>query len=166
MSTDPRQESSSQHDQCCRYLIGIGNYSMLDDSIGIRVIEAVVERELDQGFRALDLSGNLLNLLTYFRADVDQIVVVDSTQMGSAPGTYRFFTPDLVRSEKELGNFSTHEGDMLKVVELARQMNYPIPKLSILGIEPKEICDQFGLSLELKQKMDEYVLAAVEAIGA
>jgi hydrogenase maturation protease len=154
----------SIHESSNRYLIGIGNYSMLDDSIGIRVVEQVVEQGLDRGFRALDLSGNLLNLLTYFRSDVEQIVVVDSTQMGSTPGAFKTFTPDLVKSKKELGNFSTHEGDMLKVVELARQMNYPIPKLTILGIEPKEISDQFGLSPELEQRMGEYVSAAVEAV--
>lgn len=44
-----------------RYLIGIGTYMGLDDSIGLRIAEEVAARGLDRGFRAIELPGNLLD---------------------------------------------------------------------------------------------------------
>ena len=56
--------------------------------------------------------------------------------MGLAPGDVRFFTPDEVETTKALAGISTHEGDVLKVLELARAAGYTVPRLRIMGIEP------------------------------
>jgi hydrogenase maturation protease len=140
-----------------KYIIGIGNYSMFDDSIGIRIIEKIIAENLDRGFQAIDLSGNLLNILTYLNEETEQIILVDSGEFGLQPGDIRWFTPDLVTSVKELANISSHEGDIIKVLELARQTDYVIPKIQIMGIQPEEIREEFGLSDTLAGKMDDYV---------
>ena len=150
-----------------KYIVGVGNYSMYDDSIGIRVIEHIVEKGLDQknNFTAIDLSGNVLNLTAYFNEKVEKMIIVDSAKMNLNPGEFRFFKPESVKSEKELGGFSNHEGDVLKVIELGRRVGLVLPDICCLGIVPESIRDEFGLSLTLQEKMEEYVNAAIEKIN-
>jgi hydrogenase maturation protease len=144
-----------------RYLVGIGNYYGLDDSIGLRVAEAIGERGLDRDFRAVDLGGNLLDLAHYLGAEVEQVLIVDSARMGSTPGEFAFFTPADVTSRKHVAGFSTHEGDLLKVLEFAASVGGPLAPVTILGIEPAEVGDEPGLSAPLAERFDEYVDAAV-----
>lgn len=144
-----------------RYLVGIGNYSGYDDSIGLRVVESVVESGLDRGFRAIELGGNLIDLLHYLDADTECVLVVDSARMGRAPGEHVFFTPDEVTSRKDLAGFSTHEGDLLKVLGLAASLGQALPSITVLGIEPETITTGIGLSAALADRLGEYVAVAV-----
>lgn len=144
-----------------RYLIGIGTYMGLDDSIGLRIAEAIAERGIDRGFRAIDLPGNLLDVLHYCDPDTEAVLVVDSACMGLAPGEYRFFSAEDVVTHKTLDGISTHESDLMKVLELARELGLGIPPITLLGIEPAEIAPQMGLSSTLEQRFEEYVTLAV-----
>ncbi|MDO8848879.1 MAG: hydrogenase maturation protease [Coriobacteriia bacterium] len=144
-----------------QYLVGIGNYNGLDDSIGLRIVEAIAEAGLDRGFQAIELGGNLLDLLHYLGEDTERVLIVDSARMGMAPGEYALFQPDQVATRKGSAGFSTHEGDLLKVLELGTALGKPLPPVTILGIEPAEIETGFGLSEALAGRMDEYVGAAL-----
>lgn len=148
-----------------RYLIGIGTYMGLDDSIGLRIAEAVAERGLDRGFQAIDLPGNLLDVLHYCDPDTEAMLVVDSARMGLEPGEYRFFSAEDVITRKTLDGISTHEGDLMKVLELARELGLVIPPITLLGIEPAEIAPEMGLSAALEQRFEEYVGVATEFFG-
>jgi hydrogenase maturation protease len=148
-----------------RYLVGIGNYYGLDDSVGLRVAETIGERGLDRDFRAVDLGGNLLDLVHYLGAEVEQVLIVDSARMGRAPGEFAFFAPDDVTSRKNAAGFSTHEGDLLKVLEFAASVGGPLAPVTILGIEPAKVGDEPGLSAPLAERFDEYVDAAVSFLA-
>jgi hydrogenase maturation protease len=147
-----------------RYLVGVGNYNMFDDSIGIRLIEAVEERGLDKNFQALDLSSNVINLLSYCNESTEKMVIVDSAKMGKKPGEFCFFSPEQVVSEKQLVQISTHEGDVLKVVRLAQQLNYAVPPIMFMGIEPESIKPGSGLSLILASNMEIYIAEAIREL--
>ena len=148
-----------------RYLIGIGTYMGLDDSIGLRIAEAIAERRLDRGFRAIDLPGNLLDVLHYCDPDTEAVLVVDSARMGLGPGEHRFFSAEDVVTNKTLDGISTHEGDLMKVFELARGLGLTIPPITLLGIEPAEIAPEIGLSSELEGRFEEYVAIAAGFFG-
>ena len=137
---------------------------MFDDSIGLRLIEEIEERELATDFEAIDLSGNLLNLLSYFNGETERIILVDTAKMGIDPGEYSLFQPKEVESEKELAGISTHEGDVMKIIHLARELNYSIPPLTVFGIEPAEIKSEFGLSSTLSRKVPEYLESLIKEI--
>jgi len=145
-----------------RYLVGIGNYGGFDDSIGLRVVEAIAEAGLDRGFQAIELGGNLLDLLHYLDPEVGTVLIVDSARMGLEPGEHAFFVPEQVKTRKELAGISTHEGDLLKVLELAEALGRPLPSITVLGIEPALITSEIGLSEALAARLDQYVAAAVE----
>ncbi|MBF0362255.1 MAG: hydrogenase maturation protease [Oligoflexia bacterium] len=162
-----------------KYIIGIGNYSMFDDSIGIKVIEHIEENNLipagsEDSIRAIDLSGNLLNLFNYLNHSTEKIVIVDTAKIESSshaasvtvsvPGEFIIFSPSQVESTKNLANISTHEGDLIKVLALAKETDYYIPEISIIGIFPKEIKNDFGLSPELSSKLPVYAKQALDLI--
>ena len=157
----PRRWRTSTASNILRYLIGVGTYAAFDDSIGLRIVELIAEGGLEQGFRAIDLSGNTVNLLNYLEPDTEHILIVDGAKMGRKAGEYEFFKPEDVETKKELSGLSTHEGDLLKVLELARQLKYPIPPITFMGIEPETIKNEMGLSAALQARLDEYVSAAV-----
>ncbi|MBF0207834.1 MAG: hydrogenase maturation protease [Oligoflexia bacterium] len=152
------------------HIIGIGNYSMYDDSIGIRVIEHI--HQINQGswefprFAAIEIGGNLLNLLSYFHPEVESILFVDSAKMQQAPGSYRIFELNEVEnSSKEFSNISTHEGDLLKIIALARKTDYHIPPIKIMGIEPMEMRNEIGLSPLLAAHLLHYARVAVSLVA-
>lgn len=144
-----------------RYLIGIGTYMGLDDSIGLRIAETIAERGLERGFRAIELPGNLLDVLHYLDSGTESVLVVDSARMGLLPGEYRFFATEDVVTRKVLDGISTHEGDLMKVLELGRELGLDLPPITLLGIEPTSTEQELGLSLELERRFDEYVATAV-----
>ena len=144
-----------------RYLIGIGTYTALDDSIGLRVAEAVREEGLERGFRAVELGGNLLDLTHYLSADTESVLIVDSARMGLAPGDLAFFGPEEVQTRKSVAGFSTHEDDLMKVIDLVRSLGADLPPITLMGIEPEAVSAGVGLSATLGSRFREYVDAAV-----
>ena len=133
-----------------------------DDAVGPRVIEHVVANGLDRGLVAVDLSTDALSLVAYLNVDTEAVLVVDAAHLGLAPGDFRFFSPDEVETQKELSGLTTHEGDVLKVVELARGAGYPIPPLAVMGIEPCEMGDVMTLSERLEERLPAYAAAAID----
>ena len=116
-----------------RYLIGAGTYAAFDDSIGLRIVEHVAEKGLERGFSAVDLSAGALALMPYLDKTTEHILLVDTAKMGLAPGSYLFFAPEQVVSRKPLGGISTHEDDILKVLELARATGHHIPPITLMA---------------------------------
>lgn len=148
-----------------RYLIGIGNYYGRDDSIGLRIAEEIGERGLDDGFTAIDMGGNLLDIVHYLGEGTEAVLIVDSARMGRTQGEFAFFSPDEVVTRKRTAGVSTHEGDLLKVLEFAAALGHPLPPITILGIEPAELLDEPGLSAPLEARFEEYLEAAVRFFG-
>jgi hydrogenase maturation protease len=148
-----------------RYLVGVGSYMAGDDAVGPRVVEQVVAGGLDRDFVAVDLSTDALRLVAYLNADTEAVLVVDAAHLGLAPGDFRFFSPDEVETQKELTGLTTHEGDVLKVLELAREAGYPIPPFAIMGIEPSEMGSGMALSECLAQRLPAYAAAAIEHLS-
>jgi hydrogenase maturation protease len=150
-----------------RYLIGIGTYLGRDDSVGLRVVERVVEADLDRGFRAIDMAGNLLDLIHYLDDSTEKVLIVDCARMGIEPGEFTFFSADEARSVKGEHRFSAHEGDLLKVLEFARAVRgAALPPVTIMGIEPLELREGDGLSAVLAGRLDEYASTAVGFVSA
>lgn len=147
-----------------RYLIGLGNYSMSDDSIGLRLVEHIAENNLDNGFETVEAANNGMLVLTYFREDTELLLIVDAVNFGSEAGEFLIFSPEDVDSQKVTAGISTHEGDILKLIELAKRIDQPIPPIRILAIQPgnMELGDE--LSPTLTSRFPEYIKAAVDAM--
>lgn len=148
-----------------RYVIGMGNYARDDDSIGLRVVEKIVAESLDTDFIAIEAGNDGMKLLTYFNEDTERILVVDCACMGREPGDYLILDPDDVSSKKTTGKISTHEGDVLKLIELGKQIGGPVPGIKLLAIEPESLGMDMRLSDTLAARLEEYVAVAIREIG-
>lgn len=147
-----------------RYLIGIGNYSMTDDSIGLRVIEHIAQSGLAEGFEAIDIADEGLRLLHYFLPETEKIVIVDAVELGLEPGGTRIFKPEEVATDKRSSGITTHEGDILKVIAFGKELGMPVPPIEILGIQPGSMEQGMTISPTLQDKFDEYVKKALIGI--
>ena len=148
-----------------RYIIGIGNYSMADDGIGLRIIEHIAQGGLNRGFESIDIADEGMRLLFYLKEETEKIVLIDAVDLGLPPGEYRLFKPEDVNSTKDVKRLTTHEGDVLKILELARSLGYPIPPITILGIQPGSLKPEMELSPALQKRFSTYLRVALEEVG-
>jgi hydrogenase maturation protease len=147
-----------------RYILGLGNYAMGDDSIGLRVVEHLAEQGHDTDVEVVEVGNDGLLVMTYFTEETERMVIVDAVRFGGQPGEFTVFSPQDVDSRKHVGRISTHEGDVLKLIELGRQLNQPVPPIRILAIEPESMQADTGLSPALEARFGEYVAAALKEI--
>lgn len=139
-----------------KYVIGMGNYSKSDDGIGLHLIEKLSSIP-SLPFIPVEIAHDILRLQTYFNEDTESILIIDAVKMGLRPGEYKFFSPGDVESKKEVLGFSTHEGDILKIIELSKTLNLYMPNISIMGIEPDVMNIGMNISVGLNERMQEYV---------
>ena len=143
-----------------RYLIGVGNETMTDDGIGPRVVEAVAAEAQARGFETVVIGHDTLGILSYFEDSTEQIVFVDCARIGRAPGEWATFSPDDVETQKPTRAISTHEGDLLRIIDVARRTGLPVPPIVILGIEPARIDQGLELTPTLQARFADYLAAA------
>ena len=149
-----------------KYLIGMGNYARRDDGVGLRVVEYIVDNNLDTGFTAIEAANDGLSVLAYFTDDTELILIVDCALIDREPGEYLVFDVADVDSKKLAGGVSTHEGDILKIVGMARELGYPIPVVKVLGIQPDSMEMEMGLSPTLEGRLQDYVKQAISEMNS
>lgn len=142
-----------------KFLIGMGSHTMSDDAIGLRVAEALSSLNFE-GVEIGDVGHDALRLIDYFRDKNDEILIVDCVEFGGKPGDYIFFEPAQVESKKAASRLTTHEGDALKAIQMARELGYHLPKIKIMGIQPATMTPGLEISPELAKRFDEYVSVA------
>ncbi|MEW5804462.1 MAG: hydrogenase maturation protease [bacterium] len=145
--------------------IGMGNYLMQDDGIGPKVIEQICLRELDQNFETEDIATDGLRLFKHFNNETEKIVIIDSAYMGQEPGTVIVFSPDQVQTAKTNQPISTHEGDILNLINLGKMLNLPIPEIRIVAIEPDQVDAGDELSIRLRGKVDEVIQHVIRELS-
>ena len=148
-----------------RFLVGAGRTAMADDGIGLRVAEEIAARGLDRGFEVVDLSGDATRLLDAFRPETERILIVDALVGGRTPGDHVVFDPADTVSDKALAGWSTHEGDLLRTIELGRRLGLPVPPIRVLGIEPACVTQGMDLSETLDRRLEDYLATALRLIG-
>ncbi len=129
-------------------IIGIGNPMMADDGIGPRLIS-----ELQGSVPGVDLidMGTGGMQLVHVLAGYDSVLIIDSADMGLAPGESRVFSPDDVVSFKETRAYSLHDWDLMRSIEISRQLGEAPRDILILAIQPGCLEMREGLSPEVER---------------
>ena len=147
-------------------VLGLGNPIMSDEGIGVVLIERFLDMaERFPGVEFVDAGTGGFNMLYQMEA-ADRAIFVDCAKMGTEPGTLKRFRCEDVSSVKQLAHFSLHEGDLLRLIEKARQLGQCPSEIVIFGIEPQTI--DFGLELtsELKSRLNAYVAEISQELAA
>lgn len=138
-------------------VLGLGNPLMADEGIGCRIIE----RFLTQASKYPNIdfidAGTGGMAILYLIADRQKVIFIDCAYMGTKPGTIKRFKQNDVQSIKKLTHLSLHEIDILKVIDLAKQLGHYPDEVVIFGIEPEIIEQGQSLSETISQRIDEYI---------
>lgn len=135
-------------------IIGIGNPVMGDDSIGPRLVA-----ELEGSVPGVDLIDmgtggmQLVHILAEYRA----VILIDSADMGLPPGDSRLFSPEDVVSLKETRAYSLHDWDVLRSIEISRELGEAPERILILAVQPATLEMVEKLSPEVETGIPHYV---------
>jgi hydrogenase maturation protease len=146
-------------------VLGLGNPLMRDEGIGTVLIEKL--SALADEFGGIDFidAGTGGMSILYLIEGREKVIIIDCAYMNSSPGTIKKFRPDQVRSVKKLAHQSLHEVDILKVIELAKQLDNCPPDIIFFGIEPEKIEQGQGLTDTLTEKMQSYMDTILAELG-
>lgn len=137
--------------------IGLGNILMSDEGIGVRLVRALAARPGQlAAVDFLDLGCGGLAIIHALRGR-QSAVIVDCANMNAPPGSIRRFVPDQAISMKNNPGFSQHEGDLLDILSLTRQLADPPVNVIIYGIQPASLELADKLSTVLAGRFDEYL---------
>jgi hydrogenase maturation protease len=138
-------------------VLGLGNPLMADEGVGTHIIErlsAKTQEFSDVDF--IDAGTGGMNVLHLIEGR-EKAAIIDCAFMGTTAGTIKRFGLDDVRSVKKLAHYSLHETDIIKIIEIARQLGQCPQEIVIFGIEPECVKMQPNLSKKLMSLMDDYV---------
>ena len=138
-------------------VLGLGNPLMADEGVGVYLIERLQETAGEySGVDFVDAGTGGLSVLHHIEGR-RKAVFVDCAFMGESPGTIRRFTPEEVETTKALAHQSLHEADLLRIIEMARQLGQAPEQVVIFGIQPERVEPRQGLSPVLAERTGEYL---------
>ncbi len=130
-------------------ILGIGNYLMGDEGVGVHLAQRLEHRPLPTGVDVLD-GGTGGFHLTHFFEDYETVILVDATLDGQLPGSIRLLEP---RFSKDFPKaMSTHDIGMKDVIEAMLFMG-KLPKIYL-----------FAVSIETLQQQQVTLSPTIEAV--
>ena len=132
-------------------VIGLGNLHMRDDGLGIRVAQALEERDLGENVSVQEHPEMDLTVIEGLRG-ASKVIIVDTVRGGKEPGTVSKYT--LAPRKDDLSELpSLHSlklGDILDLAMVSGILTCPVV---IVGVEPKDDSLGMGLSSEVESAL-------------
>lgn len=125
-------------------VIAIGNDLYGDDGVGNAVLNVLEQIPEMKDIELIDGATDALGLIDHF-SGTDHVIIVDAAQMGEDPGTVKVFDKEEVKLKIKMDNLSVHGISLAETFEIAQAVDSLPKKITIIGIEPKNI----GISQEL-----------------
>jgi hydrogenase maturation protease len=125
-------------------VICVGNRFRRDDGAGLEAA-ARLRPVLTSDTRLVVCEGNVVALLDDWR-EAQDVVIIDATSSGRAPGTIQTFDPHTGPLPATFSRSSTHAFDVAQALELARALGRLPPRVIVYGIEGVDFAPGEGLS--------------------
>ncbi len=132
--------TEAEHVQSGTLVLGVGNTLLTDEGVGPWVVERLRELNPDiEGITWMD-GGTLSFSIATDVEDAANLIVVDATELKSAPGTVRVFVNE--EMDRMLGSHgrSIHEVGLMDLMNMARLTERLPQRRALVGIQP-EIVD-------------------------
>lgn len=136
-------------------IIGIGNLLLMDEGIGIHVINELEKHKLPKNVDICDGGTGGFKLIDLMH-EAKRVIFIDAVETGKAPGTITTFKSKDVRSIYPKKKYSLHDTNLLEVIKMAELLEVP-PKIEIVGIQPKTINYGITPSKELRDAMPNII---------
>jgi len=141
-------------------VIGLGNALRGDDSIGPYIIEKLSEKENPVPLTLIDAGSDAFTLLEHLILD-DPILILDCADMGKAPGEIVSFTLNDATIKAVESAVSLHGFGFGEVYNMAKSLG-KMAECKIIGIQPKEIEFNCGLSKEVEAAVPQIINLVME----
>ena len=151
-------------------ILGCGNLLMGNDGVGLKVIEALQNTEME-GLKNLDIvdAGVCgLDLLNYFDG-AKKVIIVDAVLADSSVGSvHRIDGRDIIKSTEEpLNLVSGHDLTITDVLRIGEHVQ-TLPEIVVIGIEIGTIVTEATLEItpEVLEGVDEAIRLITEEISS
>jgi hydrogenase maturation protease len=137
-------------------VIAVGNDLYGDDGVGNVVLRALEQIPDMVDAELIDGATDALGLIDHF-SDTDHVIIVDAAQMGEKPGTVKIFSREEVKLQIKMDHLSVHGISLAETFDIAQAVDSLPEKITIIGIEPKNIGISQNLSDVVMQSIPEVV---------
>jgi len=143
-------------------ILGIGNYLMADEGLGVHLAERINKEELPPGVDVLDGGTGGFHLLEYFE-QYERVIIIDATLDGRPAGTVRLIKPKFAADFPQA--MSTHDIGLKDLVG-ALQLLGTMPEIDLYVVSIKSIQEQgIELSREISLAIDKLIHRIKERIA-
>jgi hydrogenase maturation protease len=145
-------------------VLGLGNPLMSDEGVGVYLLERL--SALSEGYPSVEFvdAGTAGMGILHLIRGRHKAVIVDCADMGVEPGRISKFSPEQVHSVKQLSHQSLHEGDLLRILDLARRLGQMPDEVVIFGIQPESTALGDRLSATLSRRTEDYLSLICEEL--
>jgi hydrogenase maturation protease len=138
-------------------VMGVGNYLMGDEGIGIHIIQEMAKNKLPDYVDILDGGTGGFLLLNCFEA-YSTVIFIDATMDGKPEGTISLIRPKFASDFPSA--LSVHDVGLKDMIEAVYLMQ-KVPDIHLFTVSIKEINP---MTLELNQKVKESIPIIIENI--
>ncbi len=134
-------------------VLGLGNILMLDEGLGVYLMEAVRDRRnWPEDIEFIDGGTGGLGLIDIIEK-AQRLIVFDAADMNLPAGQYRVIRPEQLENTAE-GRVSLHQMPFVETLALCEKFFRRPPLTVIFAVQPAEIAYGKGLSEEINAKFD------------
>lgn len=152
-------------------VLGVGNLLLKDEGVGVHIANELQKQNLGENVEIIDGGTASLDIFVS-NEDVEKLVVVDAMKAGKEPGTiYRadFDAKDKKKLEDVFAGNNTlktslHQIGLIDALAAAEKMNCAPKKITIIGVEPKEIDYGLELTKEVEKVIPKIINTVLEEI--
>lgn len=124
-------------------VVGIGNYILQDEGVGVHAINRLMEMNLPDGVELVDGGTHSYDLVDFF-CQAENLIIIDAIQAGGEPGTmYRAPLEEMGLRPQEICT-SLHQMHFIEAVKMVNLLDH-YPQIIVYGVEPEVI--DWGLEL-------------------
>jgi hydrogenase maturation protease len=141
---------------------GVGNVFCGDDGFGSEAARRLACEPLPPGVTVVDFGIRSVHLAFELLEPFDLVVVLDAVAKSGAPGTVYLIEPgeEVPRVE---GN--AHAMDVGAALAMAREMGAAPSRLLVVGCEPADVSERFGLSTPVQNAIPSALELVRDVLG-
>lgn len=142
-------------------VLGIGNYLMGDEGIGVHAIHYLGKRQLPDHIDIVDGATGSFDLMPLIAA-YKKVIMIDATIDGKPLGTIKVLYPKFAKDFPR--TLSSHDVGLKDMID-ALEVNNELPQISLLTVSIGEIIPMnIDLSTEVKNSLESIYNTVLEII--
>ncbi|HEX3621629.1 MAG TPA: hydrogenase maturation protease [Acidimicrobiales bacterium] len=136
-------------------VVGVGNIFLGDDGFGVEVAARLAARPIPEGVRVADFGIRGVHLAYELLEGFDLVILVDTVNLGDAPGTVAVLEPD---ADSEGGVLpDAHDLDPVAVLGLLTDLGGSVGRMLVVGCQPSDMSESMGLSEPVARAVDQAI---------